>query len=248
MTKLSVNLNKVALLRNQRTIGIPSVLRAARIAIDAGVDGITVHPRPDARHVRAEDVADLARAIAARCDEGPAVEFNIEGNPFEGGWMEVVRAARPTQATLVPDSPGQSTSDHGWDFPGDVPRLRPVVAELKALGCRVSLFADADADRIVHARETGADRVELHTEPYAAAFVQGDGAFAVQRFAEASYAAQEHDLGVNAGHDLNLENLGPFLRRVPGVLEVSIGHALVADALEMGLAAAVRAYGAVCRS
>lgn len=248
MTRLSVNLNKVALLRNQRPIGIPSVLRAARLALEAGADGITVHPRPDERHVRASDVLDLAKALGARTDEGAAAEFNIEGNPFEGRWTDLVRAVRPTQATLVPDAPGQSTSDHGWEFPADVVRLRPVVEELKSLGCRVSLFADADSDRIGHAREAGADRVELYTEPYAAAFARGDAAHEVQRFSQASYAAQEHGLGVNAGHDLNLENLGFFLRRVPGVLEVSIGHALTSDALEMGLAAAVRAYRAVCRA
>lgn len=248
MTRLSVNLNKVALLRNQRTIGIPSVVRAARLCVEAGADGLTVHPRPDERHVRPGDVTDLAAAITAWNQAGAAIEFNVEGNPFEGAWLDLVRAVRPAQATLVPDAPGQSTSDHGWEFPRDVARLTPVVGELKALGCRVSLFADADSDTVGHAREAGADRVELYTEPYAAAFARGEPLHELQRFSEAAYAAQEHGLGVNAGHDLNLENLGPFLRRVPGVLEVSIGHALTSDALEMGLSAAVRAYRAVARA
>jgi pyridoxine 5-phosphate synthase len=240
MANLSVNLNKVALLRNQRSVGIPNFLNAARTAITSGADGITVHPRPDERHVRPADVLELAKLTT--------FELNIEGNPFEGHWLDLVRAARPTQATLVPDDPTQSTSDHGWDFPSDVRRLRPIVAELKSFGCRVSLFSDADADRVGHARDTGADRVELYTADFAVAFSSADSADQLRRFTTAARAAQERGLGVNAGHDLSLENIAVFLRHVPKVLEVSIGHALIADALEMGLSGAVRAYRSVCRA
>jgi len=244
MTKLSVNVNKVALLRNQRPIGIPSVLKAARICVDAGADGITVHPRPDERHIRRSDVYELAEFLRQSAPEG--IEYNIEGNPFPR-YMEIVREVRPTQATLVPDEPDAVTSDHGWDLEAHGGRLEPIVAELKGLGIRVSLFMDAEPDRIPLAAEVGADRVELYTEPYATAFRQGRADELVDRYAESAARAQEAGLGVNAGHDLNLENLGGFLKKVPGVLEVSIGHALIADALWMGLGEAVKAYGEVVR-
>jgi pyridoxine 5-phosphate synthase len=236
-TKLSVNLNKVATLRNTRAIGIPSVTRFARICLDAGAHGITLHPRPDERHIRPHDVDDVAVLLAAH----PGVELNIEGNPFQG-LVEHAERVRPAQCTLVPDDVAQSTSDHGWDLAKDEARLRPVVARLRSLGCRVSLFMDAVPGAIARAKDAGADRVELYTEPYAAAFARGEHAAVLPAFRDSALAAAAAGLGVNAGHDLNLENLGPFLAAVPGVLEVSIGHALVADALELGMAETVRRY------
>ena len=239
MTRLSVNVNKVALLRNSRNIGIPSVIDAARICIEAGAQGITVHPRPDQRHIRPADVYDLAAMVT--------VEFNIEGNPFAEpagdypGFLAIVRQIKPAQCTLVPDTPGQFTSDHGWDLPRDGERLKPILAELKDLGIRTSLFMDAEADQMAGAAEVGADRVELYTEPYAAAFAAGDVEAEFARFAAAAKAATDAGLGVNAGHDLNLHNLGRFCS-IPGILEVSIGHALISEAIEFGLAETVRRY------
>ena len=237
MTRLSVNLNKIALLRNARTLGIPSVTRAASIALDAGAHGITVHPRPDARHIRIEDVRELAALLRSR----PAAEFNIEGNPFEG-LVAIAREVMPQQCTLVPDEPGAVTSDHGWDIDRDGARLRPLIAELKSAGIRVSLFMDPVPTAMAAVRELGADRIELYTEPYARAFGSAGERAEVERYAAAARAAQQAGLGINAGHDLNQQNLPRFLTGVPGVLEVSIGHALVADALEAGLAATVRGY------
>jgi pyridoxine 5-phosphate synthase len=236
-TALSVNVNKVALVRNTRHLGIPSVTRAATLCLQAGAHGITVHPRPDERHIRAGDVHELAELMQA----WPGREFNIEGNPFHN-LMPFVEAVRPQQVTLVPDSEGQFTSDHGWQFPQDAERLRPVVAQAQALGARVSLFMDADPQAMAAAKAVGADRVELYTEPYAAAWGTDQQEAQLQRFAAAAQAALDVGLGVNAGHDLNRDNLGEFLRRMPGVQEVSIGHALVADALELGYAATVQAY------
>jgi len=239
MTVLSVNVNKVALLRNSRNIGIPSVTRAARICIEAGAGGITVHPRPDQRHIRPADVYELAEMLS--------VEFNIEGNPFAGpegdypGFMEIVRRVRPAQCTLVPDDPGQLTSDHGWDLRRSGDRIRPLIDELKSMGIRVSLFMDADCRRIPLAKQCRADRIELYTEPYARAFEQGRTDAALARYGRAAVCAQGLGLGVNAGHDLNLENLGAFCS-IGGILEVSIGHALISEALEMGLDQTVRAY------
>ena len=237
MTRLSVNLNKIALLRNARTLGIPSVTRAATIALDAGAHGITVHPRPDARHIRIDDVRELAALLKSR----PAAEFNIEGNPFEG-LVAIAREVMPQQCTLVPDEPGAVTSDHGWDIDRDGARLRPLVAELKAAGIRVSLFMDPVPAAMAAVRELGADRIELYTEPYARAFGSAKERAEVEKYAAAARAAQQAGLGINAGHDLNQQNLPRFLSGVPGVLEVSIGHALVADALEAGLAATVLGY------
>ncbi len=236
-TALSVNVNKVALVRNTRHLGIPSVTRAATLCLQAGAHGITVHPRPDERHIRASDVHELAELMKA----WPGREYNIEGNPFHN-LMPFVEAVRPQQVTFVPDSEGQFTSDHGWQFPQDAQRLRPVIAQAKALGARVSLFMDADPSAMAAAKAVGADRVELYTEPYAAAWGTDQQEAQLQRFAAAAQAALDVGLGVNAGHDLNRDNLGEFLRRVPGVQEVSIGHALVADALEIGYAATVQAY------
>ena len=235
MTKLSVNLNKIALLRNQRDIGIPNVLQAAKTIIKAGAYGITVHPRPDERHIKYADVYELAQIMT--------VEFNIEGNPFLGKYMEIVSQVRPNQATLVPDAPDAGTSDHGWNLKADGKKLTPVIKKLKAMGIRVSLFMAADAAGIMTAREVGADRIELYTEPYARAFRTDEGVDEIlQQYAYAARAAEDAGLGVNAGHDLNLNNLGKFLAEVSGVLEVSIGHALIADALEMGLFNAVKEY------
>jgi pyridoxine 5-phosphate synthase len=237
-TKLSVNLNKVALLRNARTIGIPSVLRAAELCIEAGAHGLTVHPRPDERHIRRQDVFELADVLK----QTPEVEFNIEGNPFPE-FVELVLKVKPTQCTLVPDSPDAFTSDHGWDLKGaEAERLRPIINRLKQEGIRTSLFMEADPEQIGLARIVGADRVELYTEPYAESFARGVDV--EQTLAEFRYAAEKAQsvwLGVNAGHDLNLKNLGLFCT-IPDIMEVSIGHALIGDALEMGLANAVRAY------
>ena len=242
MTKLSVNVNKVALLRNSRPLDIPSVDHIARLALDAGAHGITVHPRPDARHIRASDVGVLLKLVRSR-----GVEFNIEGNPFQQ-LLDVVRAAPPDQCTLVPDDPGASTSDHGWDLARDRDRLQPVISRLKAMGIRVSLFMEADDHAMAAARALGADRVELYTEPYARAFGTSGQDAALRRYRTAAEAARRCGLGVNAGHDLNRENLPLFLRSVPGVLEVSIGHALVADALQFGMAQAVGLYLDAIRS
>jgi pyridoxine 5-phosphate synthase len=242
MTALSVNLNKVALLRNTRTIGIPSVPHLARIALEAGADGITVHPRPDGRHVRAPDVAELASLLA----RWPAAEFNIEGNPFHQ-LMDYVEQVRPDQCTFVPDESGAFTSDHGWDLARDGGRLRPLIDAAHALGVRVSLFMDPVEGGMAQAAALGADRVELYTEPYARAFAAGDPAPELRRYRAAARAALAAGLGVNAGHDLNLANLRPFLVEVPGVAEVSIGHALIADALEFGLTDTVRRYLAEIR-
>lgn len=244
MTRLSVNLNKVALLRNSRDLGIPGVTRAARIVLEAGAQGITVHPRPDARHIRSSDVHELAQLLKS----SPAAEFNIEGNPFEPPLLELARAVRPQQCTLVPDTPGAFTSDHGWDLARDGVRLRPMVEELKKLGIRVSLFMDPLAEMMAAAAATGAQRVELYTEPYARSFGTAGEAAMVERYAVAARSAQAAGLGVNAGHDLNRDNLPQFLAAVPSVAEVSIGHALIADALELGLATTVREYLQVMRS
>jgi pyridoxine 5-phosphate synthase len=242
MTRLSVNVNKVALLRNSRPLDIPSVEHIASLALDAGAQGITVHPRPDARHIRSSDIGKLLMLVRGR-----RVEFNIEGNPFHQ-LMDVVRAAPPDQCTLVPDDPGAATSDHGWDLGRDRDRLRPVIAELKSMGVRVSLFMDADENAMTAARAVGADRVELYTEPYARAFGTSSQDSTLLRFKAAATAATRSGLGVNAGHDLNRENLPLFLRSVPNVLEVSIGHALVSDALEFGMAPTVALYLDAIRS
>jgi pyridoxine 5-phosphate synthase len=243
-TALSVNVNKVALVRNTRHLGIPSVTRAATLCLQAGAHGITVHPRPDERHIRRHDVFDLAELLQAWPDR----EYNIEGNPFHN-LMDVAREVKARglplhQLTFVPDSVGQFTSDHGWRFPDDAERLRPVIAEAQAMGARVSLFMDAEPAQMAAARAVGADRVELYTEPYAAAHALGGDARTQQlaRFAAAAQAALEAGLAVNAGHDLNRDNLIDFLRTVPGVSEVSIGHALMADALELGYVATVQDY------
>lgn len=236
MTKLSVNLNRVALLRNSRPLTMPSVTQAAQVCMDAGAHGITVHPRPDERHIRKTDVHELKEVLSG-------VEYNIEGNPFPE-FMEMVREVRPDQCTLVPDEPHQRTSDHGWDLHRDGERLKPIVAELKDLGIRVSLFMDPEPATMALAKALDADRVELYTESYASAFATGDMGRVFRQYAESARAAQEVGLGVNAGHDLNLDNLDEFVT-IPNILEVSIGHALIADAVFLGLESTVKAYLAV---
>jgi len=241
-TALSVNLNKVALVRNTRHLGIPSVTRAATLCLQAGAQGITVHPRPDERHIRRHDVFDLAEVLQSWPDR----EYNIEGNPFHN-LMDVAREVKARglplhQLTFVPDSEGQFTSDHGWLFPQDAERLRGVIQEAQALGARVSLFMDAEPAQMAAARAVGADRVELYTEPYAAAWNTPQRSGQLERFRSAAQAALDAGLGVNAGHDLNRDNLAAFLRTVPGVSEVSIGHALIADALESGYATTIADY------
>jgi pyridoxine 5-phosphate synthase len=236
-TALSVNLNKVALVRNTRHLGIPSVTRAATLCLAAGAAGITVHPRPDARHIRSEDVSDLAELLQA----WPGREFNIEGNPFHN-LMDFVRQVRPHQVTFVPDSEGQFTSDHGWTFPQDAERLKPLIDEAKALGVRVSLFMDPVPEAMAAAKAVGADRVELYTETYASAYGTPKQAEVLAAFKATAEAALKAGLGINAGHDLNRDNLATFLTTVPGVQEVSIGHALIADALELGYTETVSAY------
>jgi pyridoxine 5-phosphate synthase len=244
---LSVNLNKIALIRNSRDTTNPSVPGHAQMCIDAGADGITVHPRPDQRHIRADDCFELADMLS--------VEFNIEGNPMSGprkseragvgdypGFMALVKAIRPAQCTLVPDGDNQLTSDHGFDLKRDGDRVAPLVAELKALGIRTSLFMDPDPEQIRLAAQMGADRIELYTETYAAACSRNEQVDAVfQQFTEAAEAALDCGLGLNAGHDLDLVNL-PRFATIAGLQEVSIGHALTVDAIRMGLANAVAAY------
>jgi pyridoxine 5-phosphate synthase len=241
-TKLSVNVNAIAQLRNRRDLPWPSVVGLSRIALEAGAWGITVHPRPDERHIRRSDVVPLAQLVA----EFPHAEFNIEGYPDER-LEEIVAEARPHQVTLVPDDPAQTTSDHGWDFAAKHNFLKPIVARLKATGARVSLFADADASTITIARDTGADRVELYTGPYGGTY---DDPAACKRELDklqaAAEAARDAGLEINAGHDLTVENLPPLLSRVPFIDEVSIGHGLTADALIYGMAETVRRFRAAC--
>ena len=242
-TALSVNLNKIAVLRNSRGGGEPDVLRAGLACLDAGAHGLTVHPRPDARHIREDDVHALAALCHAR-----DVEFNIEGNPFAPpragypGLLALCEAARPAQVTLVPDGDGQLTSDHGFDFIRDGDALRPLVAAFKAQGCRVSVFVDVGDTEVARAAACGADRIELYTGPYAEAFAMGDAAAALAAAAATARHAQAAGLAVNAGHDLNQANLAAFLLAVPQVREVSIGHALIGEALYAGIEATVRAY------
>ena len=243
MTALSVNLNKIAVLRNSRGGAEPGVLRAGIACLDAGAHGLTVHPRPDARHIREDDVHALGALCRAR-----GVEFNIEGNPFAPprpgypGLLSLCEVVRPAQVTLVPDGDGQLTSDHGFDFARDCDALRPLVAAFKALGCRVSVFVGADDPLVARAAAAGADRVELYTGPFADAWASGNAGPALLSAAGTARRAQAAGLGVNAGHDLSQANLADFLATVPGVLEVSIGHALIGEALYAGLDATVRAY------
>ena len=238
-TKLSVNLNKVALLRNQRDVGYPSVLEAARMVVAAGAHGLTVHPRPDERHIRRSDVPALKALTVSKLPDG--IELNVEGYPSDD-FIKLIQDVKPEQVTLVPDAPDQRTSDHGWDLVAQKSLLRDVITELKRSGARVGLFMDPEPGEMAKAAGAGADRVELYTGPYAEAFDSGDAALLLQRYADAASAAVEVGLGVNAGHDLSLDNLPSFKRALPMLAEVSIGHAITADALRMGFPAAVEAY------
>jgi len=234
--KLSVNVNRVALLRNSRDHGwTPDLTMLARKILEAGAHGITVHPRPDERHIRAGDVEPIARLVATF----PGREYNIEGNP-EHNLLEHVSRTRPTQATFVPDAVGQKTSDHGYGA-NDARRIAPLIEEARRYARRVSVFVDADPAAITAAKEAGADRIELYTEPYAAAFHAGEARPALARFAAAARHARSLGLGVNAGHDLNLDNLPAFIAEVAPD-EVSIGHAVVADALLYGITETVQRY------
>ncbi len=224
-------------MRNTRSVGVPSVVHLAKIALEAGAHGITVHPRPDARHIRPSDVDELAQLLHA----WPAAEFNIEGNP-EHGLLDFVARVRPAQCTLVPDAPEAATSDHGWDVVTMAPQLRHYIERAKQSGARVSVFMDPVPEAMAPLADLGADRVELYTEHYARALGTPQQDEVVARYRNTALAAQREGLGVNAGHDLNLANLPTFLREVPGVAEVSIGHALIADALEFGMFSTVGQY------
>lgn len=242
MTLLSVNVNKVAVLRNSRGGNLPCVLEAARVAISAGAGGITVHPRPDQRHIRPSDVRDLAKLAAHQ------VEFNIEGNPFAPargdypGLLSLVRETRPTQVTLVPDSDGQITSDHGFNLSQDRERLHDVIASLKPYCERVSLFVDQDVENLPIALAVGASRIEIYTGPFAESFENGDARSTLVKCNRTAVQAEALGLGINAGHDLNQRNLVSFLAALPMTHEVSIGHALFNDALYDGLFATVQSY------
>ncbi len=246
---MSINLNKIALIRNSRDGNYPDIEAFAKMAIDAGVQGLTVHPRPDQRHIRPGDV-DLLSALASPLS---SVEFNVEGNPFaqaQGsypGFMDIVIQNQPDQCTLVPDSNQQKTSDHGFNLHQDFARLQPIVEKLKSHGIRVSLFMDPDPEQITLVHKLGADRIELYTGPFAQAY-QEDKALAEDIFAEhclAANTALDLGLGINAGHDLNLDNMQLY-KTLPGLQEVSIGHALTVDALLIGFDTAVKEYLRVC--
>jgi len=241
MARLSVNLNKIALLRNSRHTGVPDMLKFARIAHDAGADGLTVHPRPDERHIRRSDVPALAELMRPW---RPGCELNIEGYPDER-LMEIVREVRPEQCTLVPDPPGAFTSEEGWKLDNrDTPLVKPAVAALKALGCRVILFVDPDPGVVARVPGSGADGIEIYTGTYAGAFRGGNAAAELRACEETAAAAARLGLVANAGHDLNLDNLPGLVAVMPNLAEASIGHELTADALVMGFAEAVKAYKA----
>jgi pyridoxine 5-phosphate synthase len=249
MALLSVNLNKIATLRNTRALPIPDPVHFGRIALLAGAHGLTIHPRPDHRHIRPDDVTRLS---ALWKKEFPQKEFNIEGNPFLGDYMKHIRDVRPTQCTLVPDSPEANTSDHGWTLIGpgndNAKKLAPLIAEMKSLNCRVSLFMDAGIsdEELATAKNLGADRIELYTEPYAAAFATPRFKETLAQFVKTARQAATMGLHVNAGHDLNLPNLPSLIQAIPQIAEVSIGHALIADALEFGMHDTIKKYLAAC--
>ncbi len=241
MARLSVNLNKVALLRNSRRTGVPDLLHFARIVLDAGAQGITVHPRPDERHIRGSDVPALAALLQP---VRPRIEFNIEGYP-DARLHDILREVRPEQCTLVPDAPDAFTSDEGWKLDAAQMELaRPAIAAARAIGCRVILFIDPDPEVPARVRDAGADGVEIYTGNYAAAFRSGGHAALLSAIAETARRARDFGLVVNAGHDLNLLNIPPLMEAVPFLAEASIGHELTADALEHGFAATVAAYAA----
>jgi pyridoxine 5-phosphate synthase len=237
MTRLSVNLNAVAYLRNRRAVGWPDVAAVGRVVLEAGADGITVHPRPDERHIRRADVPVL-KSLAR---EFSGAEYNIEGYP-DAAFLDLVEANAPDQVTFVPDDIGQVTSDHGWNVPAHADLLEAATARMKRAGIRVSIFIDADRRMPGPAADIGADRVELYTGPYGASFRTPEGDRQLELLAAAADAATTAGLEINAGHDLTLENLPAFKRAVPRAVECSIGHGITADALFMGFAEAVRRY------
>jgi pyridoxine 5-phosphate synthase len=234
MTKLSVNINKIATLRNSRGGNNPNVIKAAIDIQNFGAEGITVHPRPDERHIRYADVYALKKIIST--------EFNIEGNPKEQKFVDLVLANKPDQVTLVPDAQGQITSDHGWDTIRNKNYLIEIISVFQKAGIRVSIFVDPDIDMVIGAKETGTDRIELYTESYAKQFAMGNKETAIEGYIKAAKKANELSLGINAGHDLDLHNLKYFSQNIPGLIEVSIGHALITDALYFGLENAVQLY------
>ncbi|MEX3010019.1 pyridoxine 5'-phosphate synthase [Hoeflea sp. TYP-13] len=244
-TKLSVNLNAIALLRNRRDLPWPSVTGLGGQALAAGAHGLTVHPRPDQRHIRFSDLPEIRALID---DQFPNAEFNIEGYPTEA-FLQLVEANQPEQVTLVPDDPVQATSDHGWDFRRDHDLLKPIVTRLKKQGMRISLFADGDgdADTMKLAAETGADRVEFYTGPYGGCYDNPkEEAKLLAALGASAEAAGEYGLGINAGHDLTVENLPALKKHIPGLLEVSIGHGLTADALQYGMTETVKRFLRAC--
>jgi pyridoxine 5-phosphate synthase len=240
--KLSVNVNAIAQLRNRRNLPWPSVTGIARIALEAGAHGITVHPRPDERHIRESDVYDLTGVIR---QDFPTKEFNIEGYPSDS-FMALVEKVLPNQVTLVPDDPRQATSDHGWVIKGQEDLLKRVVSRFRARGMRVSLFIDSDQSIPAQARAVGADRVELYTGPFGAKLGAGARGGELAKLKATADAARHAGLGVNAGHDLTRENLPELIAAIPHIDEVSIGHAITADALVFGMAETVRLYRAAC--
>ncbi|MBB3607517.1 pyridoxine 5'-phosphate synthase [Rhizobium sp. BK602] len=243
--KLSVNLNAIAMLRNRRDLPWPSVTGLGRIALAAGASGLTVHPRPDQRHIRFSDLPDIRALID---DEFPQAEFNIEGYPSQE-FFDLCASVEPEQVTLVPDDPAQATSDHGWDFAKNRDLLADVVAQYKTIGCRVSLFADGDGDAeaVKIAREVGADRIELYTGPYGGCYDAPERAAVIlEALGKTADAAFAQGLAVNAGHDLTVANLPALLKRIPALAEASIGHGLTADALEYGMAETVRRFCRAC--
>ena len=240
---LSVNLNAVAQLRNRRDLPWPSVVGMGRIALGAGAQGVTVHPRPDQRHIRFTDVPDL-RALLD--DEFPVADYNVEGYPTDD-FLALCEANQPEQVTLVPDDPSQPTSDHGWDFRSQHNYLTPIVARLKRAGMEVSLFADADPETVKWAADTGCDRIELYTGPYGGTYDDPDAAAReIETLGVTADAAQALGLGVNAGHDLTVANLPTLVARIPNLIEVSIGHGLTADALEYGMAKTIQRFLRAC--
>lgn len=244
MARLSVNLNKIALLRNSRRTGVPDIARFARIALDSGAEGLTVHPRPDERHIRRSDVTLIAELMRP---DRPRKEFNIEGYP-DDRLLAILREVRPEQCTLVPDAPDAFTSEEGWHLDNVQAHLaHPAIAAIKALGSRVILFIDPDPAVVPRVRQAGADGVEIYTGTYAAAFREGTHAALLRAIGEAARAAADAGLVVNAGHDLNLHNIPPLMEAVPFLAEASIGHELTADALEMGFGPVVAAYAKALR-
>jgi pyridoxine 5-phosphate synthase len=242
MTNLSVNLNKIALLRNSRGNDFPNIIEFAKKFIELGINGITVHPRPDERHIKLQDARDLAELLKGY----PGVELNIEGYPSRD-YMTLIEDIRPDQCTIVPDSIDQLTSDHGWDIKKDKVFIREIINSIKEAGCRASIFVDPNIDQIKLVPETGTDRIELYTESYASSFSTPASDHIFKKYKASAETAQELGIGVNAGHDLNLKNLSKFLE-IDGIIEVSIGHALTIECIEIGMKEVIKRYLEICNS